>query len=80
LLFGVADAQKPVLSWSARTGADLEVLTGTAVGADGGVYFVAVTTSGRDFSKPNFRNSQILTGKMSPDGAIACSATLRRQL
>jgi hypothetical protein len=77
LLFtAVSNAQKPELAWSARTAQDLASPTGTAVGLDGGVYFVGVTTSGLDVSKPNFRNSQILTGKLSPDGATACSATV----
>jgi hypothetical protein len=76
LLSGISNAQKPVLQWSARTAADIDTIAGTAVGSDGAIDFVAMTASGTDFSKPNFRNSQIVTGKLNPDGASACSATL----
>ncbi len=61
-----AEAQKPVLAWSAKLGPTLTEVTGTAVATDGSIYLVARTDAGHIFA-----------GKLSSDGATSvCSMTL----
>lgn len=61
-----AEAQKPVLAWSAKLGPTLTEVTGTAVATDGSVYMVARTDAGHIFA-----------GKLSADGATSvCSVAL----
>ena len=58
-----ASAQKPVLAWSARFGANIHNITGSAVAADGSIYVVGQTKE--IFGITGFH---IFVGKLSADG------------
>jgi uncharacterized protein (TIGR03437 family) len=69
-----AFAQKPILAWSARTGPDLQFISGTAVDRDGSIFVAARTANSTDPFNPTFRNSDIFVTKLSADGTTAsCS-------
>ena len=71
--FGQAEAQAPVLRWSASAGEEVLRVIATAVAADGSIYTVAETAVGN----PALGKTAVWTAKLSADGMrVECSYTL----
>ena len=71
--FGQAEAQAPVLRWSASAGEEVRRVIATAVAVDGSIYTVAETAVGN----PALGKTAVWAAKLSADGMrVQCSYTL----